>query len=318
MKKGHAMKNQLTVPSLLSLCLLMVCVQTQAQVKKAHRKPAQASSVVTKLGIEFVETNSTDYHDKVDFAEVEHSHPISQTALQGLNMDNISQLSEEELDQVYARLSSGPIPNGAYKGKIIFEKDGGLQGLARYFTRNKIEEFLVDKNFAVLKLVGEYMWNGKHFYKSQGVLRNLIPSGPVQDAFLKSIPFALYQQIPDLTKVPKSVVNGVSYNEVFPAKLYCGQSLLDSRRESVIIDYAYSKDLPGYQEPLDVLASKDGLAVRDEVRMIRPGFYLGRAYMQRAFGLIFVLYNDEVAHSKLDSDAKDECWSGTQARPVVK
>ena len=36
--------------------------------------------------------------------------------------------------------------------------------------------------------------------------------------------------------------------------------------------------LPGYQEHPDALAGRNGLRIRDEIRMIRPGFYLGRAY----------------------------------------
>ena len=84
---------------------------------------------------------------------------------------------------------------------------------------------------------------------------------------------------------------------LFPAKLYCGQSLLDGRRESVIIDYAYNDDLPGYQAHPDALAGRNGLRIRDEIRMIRPGFYLGRAYANKIFLLNFMLFNDEVAEA---------------------
>ena len=43
-------------------------------------------------------------------------------------------------------------------------------------------------------------------------------------------------------------MNGRDAFLLFPAKLYCGQSLLDGRRESVIIDYAFTDELPGYRE----------------------------------------------------------------------
>ena len=62
--------------------------------------------------------------------------------------------------------------------------------------------------------------------------------------------------------------------------------------------------LPGYLEKLDHLVGRDGLAVRDEIRMVRPGFYLGRAYLNRVFGVNFTLYNE---------DARDG-WGG---RPVA-
>jgi hypothetical protein len=104
---------------------------------------------------------------------------------------------------------------------------------------------------------------------------------------------------------------------LFPAKLYCGQSLLDGRRESIIIDYAFTDDLPGYREKPDALAGRDGFEIRDEIRMIRPGFYLGRAYMKRLFVLNFTLYNGDVAEK--DSGAfqagglvQENCWVGPQ------
>jgi hypothetical protein len=56
--------------------------------------------------------------------------------------------------------------------------------------------------------------------------------------------------------------------------------------------------------------------------MVRPGFYLGRAYVGRLFLLNFTLYNKEVA----DRDGaafvktgrvKEDCWPGTQTRAVA-
>ena len=55
--------------------------------------------------------------------------------------------------------------------------------------------------------------------------------------------------------------------------------------------------------------------------MVRPGFYLGRAYLGKIFLLNFTLYNKEVASR--DGDAfvktgrvKEDCWPGTQQRAV--
>ena len=109
---------------------------------------------------------------------------------------------------------------------------------------------------------------------------------------------------------------------LFPAKLYCGQSLLDARRESIIIDYFFSDEIPGYQESPDFLAGRRGLKVRDEIRMIRPGLYLGRAYLDRAFALNFTLYDkatDDKAREEFvkTGKAQEDCWPGTQARTVV-
>jgi hypothetical protein len=110
---------------------------------------------------------------------------------------------------------------------------------------------------------------------------------------------------------------------LFPAKLYCGQSLLDGRRESIIIDYAFTDEIPGYRPMPDSLAGRDGFKIRDEIRMVRPGLYLGRAYIDRAFALNFVLYNKEVAERDGPAFAKggrvnEDCWSGTQQRMAAK
>jgi len=118
-----------------------------------------------------------------------------------------------------------------------------------------------------------------------------------------------------------SAVHGKDTWLLFPAKLYCGQSLLDARRESVIIDYFFSDEIPGYQERPDYLAGRRGLRVRDEIRMVRPGFYLGRAYMDKVFLLNFTLFNKEIAGrtdtlSVIAGPAED-CWTGTQQRTAA-
>ena len=35
---------------------------------------------------------------------------------------------------------------------------------------------------------------------------------------------------------------------LFPAKLYCGQSLLDGRRESIVIDYLFGDEIEGWRD----------------------------------------------------------------------
>ena len=81
---------------------------------------------------------------------------------------------------------------------------------------------------------------------------------------------------------------------LFPAKLYCGRSLLDDRRESIIIDYADNDQIDRYIDKVDKLVGRKGLQIRDEICMVRPGLYLGRAYFGTIFGLNFVLHNEDV------------------------
>ena len=56
--------------------------------------------------------------------------------------------------------------------------------------------------------------------------------------------------------------------------------------------------------------------------MVRPGFYLGRAYINRVFLLNFTLYNKAIAERDgpafvKTGQAKEDCWGGTQARALV-
>src|SRR5262249_14484734 len=103
---------------------------------------------------------------------------------------------------------------------------------------------------------------------------------------------------------------------LFPARLFCGQSLLDGRRESIILDHAFSDELRGYRDKPDALAGRHGLAIRDEMRMIAPGFYLGRAYMDRVFVVNFTLRNPDAAAAGrgdfLAGRTAQDCWTGTQ------
>ena len=76
---------------------------------------------------------------------------------------------------------------------------------------------------------------------------------------------------------------------LFPARLSCGESRFDSTRRSIIVDYTEGPKIQGYRDVPDRLAGPEGLNIRDEIRLVRPGFYLGRAYFDGRFGLNFTL-----------------------------
>ena len=185
-------------------------------------------------------------------------------------------------------------PRGSSGRLRVAEIVGGFKGLA------------VDFKGKTLETIGEALWKGKVFYRDQKVLRNRI-----QD-------LAVLRPVIGPGDIAKIDVDGKDAWLLFPAKLYCGQSLIDSRRESIIIDYAFTDELPGYRERPDFLAGRRGLRVRDEIRMIRPGLYLGRAYMDHAFGLNFVLHNkalDKAGQADfLAGKVTNDCWEGTQTR----
>jgi len=249
-----------------------------------------------------------EYASKPDFAQVEYEYPIALQELAKVTPKYLAGLDQEELDQLYARLGSGPIPDGPFDGEIVFPRGssgrlraaeiiGGLKGLGVNFKGKMLET------------AGEALWKGKVFYRDQKVLRNRI-----QD-------LAVLRPVIGPGDIPKIDVDGKDAWLLFPAKLYCGQSLIDSRRESIIIDYAFTDGLHGYREKPDFLAGRRGLKVRDEIRMVRPGLYLGRAYMDHAFILNFVLYNkaiDRAGRAEFATgQVKNDCWSGTQKRVVA-
>jgi hypothetical protein len=252
-----------------------------------------------------------DYRTKPDFAQVEYQYPLAMADLAKLTPDNLKQFDQEQIDQIYARLTAGPIPDGPFDGDLFFPKGktganrlaeiaGGLPGLAIELKADKIE------------VLGAALWKGKVFYRNERLLRNRIEDTPLLKPLIEG----------DLSTLPKITVNGKDAWLMFPAKLYCGQSLLDGRRESIIIDYFFTDEIAGYREKPDFLAGRNGLQVRDEVRMVRPGFYLGRAYLGKVFLLNFTLINQDVVKRDGEAFAKsghveEDCWAGLQARKLV-
>lgn len=263
------------------------------------------------------------YASRVDFAKLEHERPLTQDFLRKLTPDDLLALDQEAADQLYARLSAGPIPDGVYDGKAKIMDGSAFKTIVKLFTHEEERKGILgrlmswwtaDSVAGLLDNLANTMWSGKHFFKNEKVLRNVIPendrAGKMLGVLVKGFDYK--------TLTAKDVtIKGQTIKawEIFPAKLYCGQSLMDSRRESVLIDYAYSDTVAGYQEPIDFLASRQGLYVRDEIRMVRPGLYLGKAYLNRMFFLTFVLHNPEVDKQnagRSDWASMQECWTGTQ------
>ena len=255
------------------------------------------------------------HNAKPDFASVEYKYPLSVADLYKLTPKNLALLDQEQVDQIYARLTAGPIPDGPYEGDLFFPR--GESGKLRLseIAGGGLKGLLVNVAGKKLDLIGEFLWKGKVFYRDERLLRNRIEDlGPLKSAGLV--------EESDANPLQEIEVKGKDQWLLFPAQLYCGQSLLDGRRESIIIDYAFTDQLPGYRRMPDMLAGRDGFIIRDEIRMVRPGFYLGRAYIDRSFVVNFVLYNDEIAEAaKADfmqtGTTAQDCWTGTQQRKVI-
>jgi hypothetical protein len=251
-------------------------------------------------------------HSFIDFAELEHRFPLTPADRIKITPDNLKELTQEQIDQIYARLPAGPIPDGIYLGGAFFpqgedeysrvgELVGGIMGRGVTAISDRIER------------IATYVWKGKAFDRDNMVLRNLIEDRTTLEAIIPDD-----EDIETIEIERKGFLSFFAPTRtvwlLFPAKLHCGQSLLDSRRESIIIDYAYNDDLQDvFRENPDHWVNRKGLRIRDEIRMVRPGFYLGRAYINRAFILNFTLLNEEVAAAQqatflAGGDVGADCW----------
>jgi hypothetical protein len=224
--------------------------------------------------------------DALDFDTLEAQHPLGVNDLQRLNPENIEGFNQDEIDQIYVRLNPGEIPDGPYQGSFFFAEGGNFRNIADVI--GGLRGLGIDLNLDILTRLGEMLWQGKVFYRGPLELRNVIDK--------ERIVGALFGVGMDEMRVEE--VFGDEVALLFPAKLYTGDSQFDPRRPSVIIDYAETAQIDGYIEKIDRLVGKDGLMIRDEIRMLRPGFYLGRAYFGTLFGLNFTLFNEDVARSE--------------------
>jgi hypothetical protein len=252
---------------------------------------------------------------RIDLARVEQEVPLSRVDLQKITVENLAVLSQEQLDQIYGRLTAGPIPDGAYLGDLFFARgDSMRKRLEEIF--GGVEGRIVGASLDAMETIGAHLWKGKVFFRDQRVLRNMIQDLPPLRGLIDNP-----DTIPTTT-IPRQGLLSRFTDRVwllFPAKLYCGQSLLDSRRESGIIDYLFADEIEGYRASPDSLAGRGGLKIRDEIRMVRPGLYLGRAYANRMFLLNFVLSNEDLmqrgmARFAAGAPIAEDCWPGEQKR----
>lgn len=242
----------------------------------------------------------------MDFAKLDHDMPLSIAELASLTPDRLDEFTQEQVDQIYGRLTAGPIPDGPYDGDLFFPRGSGGQARLAEILGGHFGSRFGTLAVRATESLGRTLWKGKVFYRQQRLLRNRIDDLAVVALLTGG----------NTDGIEKVTVGGRDAFLLFPARLYCGQSLLDGRRESVIIDYAFTDELPGYREQPDALGGRSGFRIRDEIRMVRPGFYLGRAYLNRVFGVNFTLFNQDAASAGQADFAAgkiaEDCWTGTQ------
>lgn len=218
-----------------------------------------------------------------DVAKLRSDFPLTDAERAALTPESIRRLTQDEVDQIYQRLDSGPIPDGPFRGDLFFPRGsksdirlGELSGV----PRDTLAELAVVR----VETLGKALWRGKVFFRADGVLRNRIEELSILKAFVR-----------DWESIPKLTFDGATTWLLFPAKLSCGDSRFDPAHKSILIDYSKGSTVEGYREVPDALAGPERLDIFDEVRLVRPGFYLGRAYFRGSFGLNFTLVDPAVA-----------------------
>ena len=60
--------------------------------------------------------------DGMDFARLEYEYPLSRDEREWLTPERLAAYPQEHVDQIYGRLTAGPIPDGAYDGDLFFPR----------------------------------------------------------------------------------------------------------------------------------------------------------------------------------------------------
>jgi hypothetical protein len=239
-----------------------------------------------------------------DLAKLRAEFPLTDAERQALTPEGFKALTQEQIDQIYLRLSSGPMPDGPFRGDLFFPRD--RDGHARIRDLTDPNPAPLVSHIAALRAerLGRLFWKGKVFFRSQGVLRNRIEQLVLLRPFIE-----------DADNIPKLTFDGETTWLLFPALISCGESRLDKTRPSVIVDYARGSEVEGFRPVPDKLAGPEGLNIRDEVRIIRPGFYLGRAYFGQRFSLNFTLIDPAVAGGQQTTVTQENCDGSDRLSP---
>ena len=260
------------------------------------------------------------YSSKADFSEVERLAPLDARLLNAIQPANLRQLTMEEFNQLYARLGSGPMPYGDYSGFVLqkpptygaikkrilkqIQGASAFMAVAKQVCQREAEDCLF-----------EFIWKGKRFYP-----KNALDQVEARTAvnFL-SAGFKFTDLIPGFLK-PKAVEDALDFAEgvidknsltLFPMNTYCGISQLDTRRESIIIDAAFSDDFASYIPLRDEVITRKNLNITEEFRMLRPGLYIGKVYSNKLLLFNLVL---EKSGALTVKDSANACFDGTKTR----
>jgi len=129
-------------------------------------------------------------------------------------LPQLMNMSQAQLDDVFANSPAGDIPDGEAEGTAIIASGTKYSG-------------------EIATLINHFAWQGKVFDAKKGLLKN------------KILPFGL---------------------NAIVAKVYKDKSLYDGK-DCIVLDYSETSLVAHW--------------IRDEIRLIGPGFYLGKVYWDK-------------------------------------
>lgn len=287
----------------------------------AHEAFAFRFKVVNKkvgaFEIPFVqnaEVAETHFSQKASFAEIERLAPLKREAYALLEPNDLRSLSIEEFNQIYARLSSGPMPLGDYASYVMQKP-----ALYQVLKRRLMKQAMSFGQFANLarQVCGreaddclfESIWKGKRFSPKDDMDQIKAQSlfNPVSSGFkISLIPdFLKSKKVDDAMDFTEGLIDKVSLT-FFPMRTYCGISQVDTRRESIIVDGAFADDfgLPAYIPARDEIVTRKRLNISEEYRLLRPGLYMGKVYANKIFLFNVVLEKTGLLQQ---GETKDAC-----------
>lgn len=189
----------------------------------------------------------------------------------------VMQLDQAALDAVYAAAAPGPIPDGTYSATPFVPRPRtNADATAELIAR--LPDDASHLPVAQVRAAAAALWRTRVFDRSQHVVRAQVDGSQL----------------------------------MYPGRVQCAPSLSVPDGAAILIDYTASEHLPGYRETPDAVTGRSGLQLREELRALQPGLYLGRAYSGDTLVLNFVLYDDSRprAASSAGDRMNDDCGAG--------